>query len=109
MLVVDELVPVGLVDSLKYFAADFRQDADFDILVFEIDDLVFLLSLLGGQIIVDGIRIDSLLRALRTASEIELRVGIRRTDEIGRDGDLVFPYLDRGIRGKQQGTHQQSE
>ncbi len=95
MLVIDELVAVGLVHRLEDFAAQFRDNADLYVLVFEIDHGVGLVRLLRGQAVVQRVGVDTLLRALRhcTAAEIELRIRIGRSDEIGRNRHRLLPHL----------------
>jgi hypothetical protein len=108
---INKIVAIGLVHGLKNFSADFRQDPDFHVFVFEIHNLVSLVSLRGRQVVVGGVRIDAMLRALGNSAKVKLRVGVGRADEIRGDGDLFFPNFYRYGRsgGKQRAEYPQAE
>ncbi len=99
MLVVDEVVAVGFVHRLEDLAADLRQNPDLHILVFQIDHGVGLVFFLRRQIVVRGIGIDAVLRALRRSAEVELRIGVRLAQQVSRDDNLLLPHPHRsGLR-----------
>ena len=47
MLVVEEGVAVGFVEGFEDAAAGFGEDADFDVLVFEVDHVVGFVDFVG--------------------------------------------------------------
>ena len=102
MLVVDEVITVRLVDRFEDLATKLGKNADLDVLIFEIDHGIGLVFLLRGQVVVDRIRVDAVLRALRVAAEVELWVGVRGANQVGRDGDLFFPGFNGRCCGKQR-------
>jgi len=50
VLTVDEVIVVGLIDTFENPAADLRQDADPDVLVFQIDNGVSLVDFLSVRV-----------------------------------------------------------
>ena len=96
VLPVNEVVIVGLVHTLEDPAAEFRQNAQPDVLVLDVDQRVGLIDLLARQGIVHRIGIDRTLRSLRCAAEEEHRVQLGRPGQVGWDHRLLFPHFDRG-------------
>ena len=92
MLVVDEVVSIGFVHRREDLAAELRQDADLHILVLQIDHGVGLVFFFGGQVVVRGIGIDAVLRALRVAAKVELRVGVGLANQVRRNDGLFLPH-----------------
>ncbi len=100
VLAIEEVIAVGLVDGLEEPSADLRQDANLDIFVLEIDELVALVDLLAGQRVVKRIGIDPSLGALRLPPEEEHRALLRRTGQVGGDHGVLLVDLDRGGLGR---------
>ncbi len=106
VLVVEEIVVVGLVHRFEHAPADFGENADADILVFEIDHLVGLVRFNVGQLVVQRIGVDSALGALGHPSEVEHRIELGRSGGIGGDDNFFFPNLDGGSIRAGQGQNQ---
>ena len=109
VLAVDEIVAVGLVHTFEDAAADLRQDADAEILILEVDDLVGLVGLLAGENVVHGIGIDGRLRPLRLPPEVEHRVGLGVSGQVGGDHHGGLPDLHCRDVGGSKGNGQRQE
>ena len=95
VLAINEVVAVALVHRLEQPPANLRQDADPHIFVFQIDDAIDLVRFDMGQRVVERVGINAALGALRVASEVEHRVRLRVSGQIGRDGQFLFGDADR--------------
>src|ERR1039458_9038722 len=104
VLAIDEVIVVGLIDAFENAAADLRQDADLEVLVFQIDDGVSLVDFSARQRVVHGVGVDRSLRALRLAAEEERGVRFRVTCQISGDDNVGFPYLYAGNIGGERGS-----
>ena len=109
VLAINEIVVVGFVHAFEDAAADLRQDADADILVLQVDNLISLVGLLSRKNVVHGIGIDRRLRSLREPSEVEHGVGLRVSGHVSGDDHGGLP--DRHPRdaggGERNGRHQE--
>ena len=108
VLAIDEIVAVGLVLGGKKAAADFRQDAQLEILVFQVDGLIGLVLLDVAQPVQKGVGIDGPLGALVGPAGIKHGIGLGRLDEVGGDDQRLLPdpgsRLGRCTRG--ESSHQ---
>lgn len=108
MLTINEIIVIRLIHGLEQPAAHFGQDPDSHKLILQMDEPVFLVYLLEGQIVVERIRIKAALGALRRLAEIEDRVWFRVADRISGDDNVLFPHADSrrgrcGVRGRFRG------
>ena len=94
VLPVDEVVVVGFVDALEQTSAEFGQDAQPDVLVFEMDQGVGLIDLPARERIVHRVGIHRALSALRLPTEEEHRVRLGSAGQVGRDDRFLLPHPD---------------
>ena len=92
MLMIDEIVVVAFIDRLEQPPANFRQNADAHVFVFEIDDVIGFVGLFVRQRIVQRIRIDPAFGALRSTAEIKHRARLWIAGEVGRNDNVLFGY-----------------
>ena len=64
VLVVEDVVAVGLVDGVEQPSADLRQDAQFDVFVFEVEGLVAHRLFVARHVVVERIGVDRAARPL---------------------------------------------
>ena len=94
MVVIDEIVMIGLIVCALDPAAQFGQNHDLQVVIFEINRVIDLILLFVQNPVDDGIGIHPSRASLIDALFQEHRVFVRCTDSVGGDADVLAPDLD---------------
>lgn len=99
VLVVDEIVIVRFVQRAEQPTAYLRQNRNLKIFVFKINCVVGLVLTVVGQDIEHRIGIYPALRPLVSSAGVEPGIGVRFTDEVGRNDAGLLPHPYRRFFG----------
>ena len=105
VLVVEDVVAVGFVDGVEQPSADLRQDAQFDVFVFEVEGFVAHRLFVARHVVVERIGVDRAARPLvgPVAFEDGRRFGC--VEDVGGEFERSLPGRDCGLLGPGAGRN----
>ena len=109
-LAIENLIPVSLVGGIEQTASDVRKDADFHIVVLQVQGTMGGVHFLSGRIVIHSIGIDTPFRPLVCEVPFKQRSFFRSRHPVGGKVNGTLPSFHRSVLGRQpRRCHEQGQ